>query len=51
MDNILEAHIAIDAFLLLQSKLSPEEIIDRELAEVKKAMLEKFYERFPEKRK
>lgn len=46
-NEILEAQIAVDVFMLLHIRQTPEEHLDMLLAELKKEMLEKFYERFP----
>lgn len=50
-NNMLHGELVLDAWLVLRSQLSPEEMIDLELERVKKQMLEQFYQRFPRQRK
>lgn len=49
-NGILEAQIAVDAFMLMHIKQTPEEHLDMLLADMKKEMLELFYQRFPGQR-
>jgi hypothetical protein len=46
-DNMLHGEIVMDAWLMLHSRLTPEQLIDLELTQLKKNMLEAFYRRFP----
>lgn len=48
--NMLYGEFAIDAWLVLHNRLTPEQVIDQELTVLREALLKKFYERFPDQR-